>query len=57
MLWNGYSIFESLRGIAKPEDYWKNSWETVFDGGSRYWSIKYIIDKKTFIDFGVNGVS
>tara|TARA_R110002074_G_C12161220_1_gene631235 strand:+ start:54 stop:569 length:516 start_codon:yes stop_codon:yes gene_type:complete len=56
-IWNGYSIWESIRGWTKPDDSWKKEWQIVFDGGSRFWNINYIIDKKEFVDFQVNGVA
>jgi len=56
-IWNGYSLWESIRGFTKPEDSWKTEWQMIFDGGSRYWNIKYIIDKKEFVEFQVNGVA
>lgn len=56
-LWDGYSIWDFIRGYEKPDRYWKKGWVMAFDGGSRYWNIKYIIDKNEFIDFSVNGVA
>ena len=56
-IWNGYSIWESIRGWTKPDDSWKTDWQMWFDGGSRFWNINYIIDKKEFVDFSVNGVA
>ncbi|TDU43490.1 hypothetical protein BXY82_0902 [Gelidibacter sediminis] len=56
-IWNGYSLWESIRGWTKPDGTWKSEWQVIFDGGSRYWNINYIIDKKCFVDFRVNGVA
>ena len=56
-IWNGFTLWESIRGFTKPDDSWKTEWQMWFDGGSRYWNIKYTIDKKEFIDFRVNGVA
>lgn len=44
-------------GWTKPDDSWKTEWQMWFDGGSRFWNINYIIDKKEFVDFSVNGVA
>jgi hypothetical protein len=56
-IWNGYSIWEAIKGWTKPDESWKTEWQMWFDGGSRFWNINYIIDKKEFIDFQVNGVA
>ncbi len=56
-LWNGYSIWDFIRGWEKPNDSWKTEWLMTFDGGSRYWNIKYLIDKKEFVNYSVNGVA
>ncbi|SFS82122.1 hypothetical protein SAMN04488006_0213 [Lutibacter maritimus] len=56
-IWNGYSLMESIRGWTKPDDSWKTEWQIIFDGGSRYWNINYIIEKEKFIDLNVNGVA
>lgn len=56
-IWNGFSLWESIRGWSKPDDSWKTEWQTWFDGGSRYWNITYIMDKNEFVNFWVNGVS
>ncbi|RBP27023.1 hypothetical protein DFR65_1121 [Oceanihabitans sediminis] len=56
-IWNGYSIWELIRGWTKPDDSWKTEWQMWFDGGSRFWNINYIMDKKEFVDFSVNGVA
>jgi hypothetical protein len=56
-IWNGYSIWEAIKGWTKPDESWKTEWQMWFDGGSRFWNINYIIHKKEFIDFQVNGVA
>ena len=56
-LWDGYSLLDFIRGFEKRDDSWKTEWQMWFDGGSRYWNIKYIIDKKEFVDFSVNGIA
>ncbi|SFO08963.1 hypothetical protein SAMN04488519_103381 [Algoriphagus ornithinivorans] len=56
-LWNHYSLLDSIRGWTKPDDRWKTEWQMTFDGGSRFWNIKYLVDENKFIDFRVNGVA
>ncbi|MFY8187245.1 MAG: hypothetical protein ACOVLC_04730 [Flavobacterium sp.] len=56
-IWNGYSIWDFLNGYEKPDESWKTKWQIWFDGGSQFWNINYIIEKKEFVDFQVNGVS
>lgn len=34
---------------------WRTDWQTIFDGGSNYWNIKYNLDTKSFCDLAVNG--
>jgi len=56
-IWNGYSIGDFIRGFEKPDESWKTEWQMWLDGGSYYWNLKYIIDKREFVDFQVNGVA
>ncbi|WP_285656451.1 hypothetical protein [Allomuricauda sp. NBRC 101325] len=56
-LWDGYSLLDFIRGFEKPDVSWKTEWQMWFDGGSIYWNIKYVIDKKEFVDFSVNGIA
>lgn len=55
--WNGYSLFERIKGYSEPTDSWKEDWITTFDGGNKYWQIKYNLDKGEFFDHMVNGVA
>ena len=56
-IWNHYSFWDRIRGFTKPDDRWKTEWQMTFDGGSRYWNIKYLVDEDRFIHFRVNGVA
>lgn len=56
-LWNYYSFWDNIRGWTRPDDRWKTEWQMTFDGGSRYWNIKYLVDENKFMDFRVNGVA
>lgn len=55
--WDGYSLWDWIRGYSKPTDDWKEDWIITFDGGSRYWQVKYNLSTKQFFEYGVNGVA
>lgn len=55
--WDGYSLIEMIKGYSKPTDSWKENWIITFDGGNKYWQIKYNLDKGEFFDHMVNGVA
>jgi hypothetical protein len=55
-IWNGCHISEFLGCWFHPDITWKTEWQMWMDGGSRYWNINYIIDKKDFVDLWVNGL-
>ncbi|MEO0332259.1 MAG: hypothetical protein AAF223_11340 [Bacteroidota bacterium] len=56
-LWNKLSLIERIKGYSLWTNGYEDDWITVFDGGSRYWQIKYNLRTSEFFDFYVNGVA
>ncbi len=56
-LWDRSSLRESIGGYTKPSEGWEEDWKSVLDGGSRFWEIKYNLNKFEFFDFLVNGIA
>lgn len=56
-LWNHLNPVERIKGYTLWAENFQEDWLNVYDGGSRYWQIKFNLTTSEFIDFWVNGIS
>ncbi|RAI94088.1 hypothetical protein [Algoriphagus yeomjeoni] len=54
-LWSKLNIIEKSKGYSLLADDYKEEWLQVFDGGSRYWQLRYNLNSDEFFGFSVNG--